>query len=67
MVVEFYYHPQSPPCCLVWMVIKELDISHKAILVDMMKMEHREDAYKKINPKMQLPTVRDGDLTLTER
>lgn len=67
MTIEFYYHQQSPPSCVVWMVLKELGIDYKGTVVDLLADEQKGDVFAKINPRKQVPVVKDGEVTLTER
>lgn len=67
MAVEFYYHRQSPPSCLVWMTLKELGIDYKGNHIDLIKGEQKSEAYTKINPAQQVPAIKDGDFLLAER
>ncbi|XP_077975557.1 glutathione S-transferase 1-like [Styela clava] len=66
MVIEFYYHPLSPPSHVVWMLLKELDIPHKANLVDLLTEDNKKEAYTAINKYKVVPAIIDGDLTLSE-
>lgn len=66
MVIEFYYHPQSPPSCVVWMVLNELGLEYKAIVIDFFKDEQKGEAYAKVNPRKQVPAIKDGDMILAE-
>lgn len=34
--------------------------------MDVFKAEHKKDWYKKINPKLQLPAIKDGDFCMNE-
>lgn len=47
-------------------VLQELNVPFEAITVDMMKGEHQQPAFLKINPAGKLPALVDGDLVLTE-
>lgn len=67
MVVEFYYNQHSPPSCLVWMVLNELGIEYKPVVIDFFKEEQKGEDYSKINPHMQVPAIKDGNMILTER
>ncbi|XP_039256147.2 glutathione S-transferase 1-like [Styela clava] len=66
MVIEFYYHPLSPPSQVVWMVLKELNIPHKENLVDLLSEDNNKEAYTAINKYKVVPAIIDGDLTLSE-
>ncbi len=46
--------------------LQELDIPFEAITVNMLKGEHLQPAFLKINPAGKLPALVDGDLVLTE-
>ena len=47
-------------------VLQELNVPFEAITVDMMKGEHQQPAFLKINPAGKLPALVDGNLVLTE-
>ncbi len=47
-------------------VLQELDVPFEAITVNMMKGEHQQPAFLKVNPAGKLPALVDGDLVLTE-
>lgn len=46
--------------------LQELNVPFEAVTVNMMKGEHRQPAFLKINPAGKLPALVDGDLVLTE-
>ncbi|MEN3974438.1 glutathione S-transferase family protein [Emcibacter sp. SYSU 3D8] len=46
--------------------LQELGVPFEAVVVNMMKGEHRAPAYLKINRAGKLPALVDGDLVLTE-
>ena len=46
--------------------LQELDIPFEAITVNMMKGEHLQPAFLKVNPAGKLPALVDGDVVLTE-
>jgi glutathione S-transferase len=46
--------------------LQELGVPFEAVTVDMLKGEHQQPAFLKINPAGKLPVLVDGDLVLTE-
>ncbi|XP_077975739.1 glutathione S-transferase 1-1-like [Styela clava] len=66
MSLKFYYHPTSFPSQVVWMVLRELGIPHKANVVDLLTGAQKEESYSAINKYKVLPTIVDGAFTLSE-
>ena len=46
--------------------LQELRVDFEAIPVDLMKGEHRQPAYLKVNPAGKIPALVDGDFVVTE-
>jgi len=65
MAIDLYYMPMSAPCRSVIMVAKELNITLNLKVVDLMKGEHLEEAYVKINPQHCIPTIVDTETNFT--
>ncbi len=66
MTVKLYMHPVSTASRPVWLYCAENKLPVTNEIVDLMKGEHLADAYKKINPSGQVPTLVDGNFVLTE-
>lgn len=67
MGIELYYHPQSPPSGSLRMLLKELGLEFKEHMIDFFTGQHKSDEFKKINPHMQVPVLKDGDTMFYER
>jgi len=62
----FYYFPFSAPCRAVMMTAKSINLQLDMKKVDLMKGEHKEPEFLKINPDHTVPTLVDGSLRLWE-
>ncbi|MBT7449654.1 MAG: glutathione S-transferase, partial [Rhodospirillaceae bacterium] len=49
----------------LWM-LEELGLEYEHVSLDWAKQENRSAAYLKINPAGKVPTLEDGDATLSE-
>lgn len=63
--MKHYCHPMSRAATTIWM-LRELDVPHEEIIIDMAAGEHRTPEYRAINPMGKVPTLVDGDATVTE-
>ncbi|GJP53362.1 hypothetical protein CLOM_g12519 [Closterium sp. NIES-68] len=61
-----YLHPASQPCRAVSIFLKLNDIEYEERIVNLMKGEHRQPAYKEINPHSLVPAMDDGGFKLNE-
>jgi len=66
MVVQFYWHPASPPSRAAYMTLRALGIKHEVHLVDLLKGAQKDPEYLKVNPMGKVPAIIDGDLRLSE-
>ncbi|XP_052757501.1 glutathione S-transferase 1 [Galleria mellonella] len=61
-----YFLPGSPPARAVMMLADiiglELDIKE----IDFLKLEHKSEAFLKLNPMGTIPTLQDGDFVISE-
>ncbi len=64
--MKFYNADFSPNTLRVRAVANELDIELDIIDIDLMKGEHKTEAYLAINPNGKVPTMVDGDFVLWE-
>lgn len=65
--IILYSFPLSPPCRAVIMTAKAANIPLELRNIDLLKGEHKEPAFLKINPAHTVPTlVVEGTLTLWE-
>jgi glutathione S-transferase len=64
--MKLYMHPVSTVCRPVRLLVAEYDIPMEEEVVDLMTGAHHGEKYVALNPNRQVPTLVDGDLTLTE-
>ena len=64
--MKLYMHPVSTTSRPVMQFIADNDIAADMQVVDILKGEHYEPAYSKINPNDLIPMLEDGDFRLTE-
>lgn len=67
MSLTLFYHPNSPPCRVVWSFLLENHIQCKLELVNLFQNEQMDEAYKAINPAHTVPTLVDNRFILYER
>lgn len=63
--MKHYYNPMSRGVTTDWM-LKELDVAHEQIIVDIAAGENNAAEYKNINPMAKVPTLVDGETVVTE-
>ena len=61
-----YMHVLSPFSAYVVAVANHLKIQHTQVQIDLAKNEHKAEWYLKINPKGQIPAIKDGDYCLAD-
>jgi glutathione S-transferase len=64
--MKLYMHPVSNASRPVRLYIAEKKIECEEVLIDLMKGEHVQEPYAKLNPSKLVPMLEDGDLRLTE-
>jgi glutathione S-transferase len=64
-MITLYHHPFSRAAGLVW-ALEELGQPYQLEFVDIMKGAHKAPEFLKLNPMGKLPTLRDGELVVTE-
>ena len=64
--MKLYTHPQSTFARRVRMQLLEKGVSLEEVSVDMVKREHKGEAYRALNPYGRVPTLVDGDFVLYE-
>ena len=64
--MRHYLDPGSGSCRRVSAVAHYLSIELEEVFVDLLQGAHRTPDYMKLNPGGMVPTLIDGDLTLTE-
>ena len=63
--LHFYYNPQSRAAIVHWM-LEELGVPYQTHLLRFDKGEHKSPEFLAINPMGKVPTVRHGDVVVTE-
>lgn len=63
--MKHYFNPMSRAVTTDWM-LKELDVRHEQIVIDISTGENNSPEYRKINPMGKLPALVDGETVVTE-
>lgn len=63
--MKHYYHPMSRSVVTDWM-LKELEVGHEQVVVDLSSGENRTTEFLKINPMGKLPVLEDNGEVVTE-
>jgi glutathione S-transferase len=63
--MKHYFNPMSRGVTTDWM-LKELDVPHEQIIVDIAAGENKSPAFRKINPMQKLPVLVDEKIVITE-
>lgn len=63
--VKHYFNPMSRAVTTDWM-LRELDVPHEQIIVDISAGENKSPEYLRINPMGKVPALVDGDTVVTE-
>lgn len=66
MTIDFYYTPGSAPCRSVLLTAKALGVNLNLKELDLMKGEHLQADFVKINPQHNVPTLVDNGFALNE-
>lgn len=66
MALTLYMNPVSTACRPVMLFIAEKALPVTERVLDMMKGEHKGEAFLAINPNGQVPALEDGDFRMTE-
>ncbi len=64
--MKLYMHPVSTVCRPIRLLCAENGIALEEEFVDLMTGAHLQSSFAAVNPSQQVPTLVDGDLTLTE-
>src|SRR5580698_9631516 len=64
--MKLYYHPASTTSRSVQMFALDQGIALDYEIVDLFKGAQQSPEYKRVNPSSMVPTLVDGDFTLTE-
>jgi len=66
MTIDFYYVPGSAPCRAVLLAAKAVGVELNLKHLDLMKGEHMNPDFIKINPQHTVPTIDDNGFALWE-
>lgn len=66
MPIDYYYHPISAPCRSVLLLAKAIGVDLNLIFLDLMKGEHLNPEFTKLNPQHLVPTINDDGFVLWE-
>lgn len=64
--LTLYFTPGSPPARAVLLLLRYLEIDVEVKSLDFSKKEQLSEAFLKLNPLHEVPTLVDGDFVLTE-
>jgi glutathione S-transferase len=64
--MKLHMHPVSSTSRPVMLLIAVADIPVESVLVDLMKGEHHNPAFVKLNPSREVPVLEDGDFVMAE-
>jgi glutathione S-transferase len=63
--LRFYYNPQSRAATVHWM-LEELGVPYEMHVLRFDKAEHKTPEFLAINPMGKVPTIKHGDVVVTE-
>ncbi len=63
--MKHYFNPMSRGVTTDWM-LREMDVPHEQIIVDIAAGDNKSAEYRKINPMQKLPALVDGNTIVTE-
>jgi glutathione S-transferase len=63
---ELYFISGSPPCWTVMLALEVKRLAYRPMRLDNAKREQKSTTYLAINPRGQVPTLIDGDVTVSE-
>ncbi len=64
--LTLYWDPVSQPARAVKTLLLAGNVPHKDVVVSLLKRENKGEEYLKVNPKGQVPYIRDGEFGLAE-
>ncbi|MFO1250971.1 MAG: glutathione S-transferase N-terminal domain-containing protein [Inhella sp.] len=62
-MIQLHFSPSSAAMAPHFL-LRELDLPHELVRVDVAGGEHRREPYLKLNPNGQIPVLVDGDLVI---
>lgn len=64
-MLKLYGSPPTRALRVLWL-LNELGLEYETMPLDMLKGEHKTDAFRALNPAAKVPMLVDGDVVLTE-
>ncbi len=64
-MLKLYGAPPTRALRVLWL-LNELGLKYEMMPLDMLKGEHKTDAFRALNPAAKVPVLVDGDVVLTE-
>lgn len=66
MTMTLYDFPRSGHAHRIRLFLSIIGETYETVLIDMLKGEHKDSEYRKLNPLGQVPTFVDGDTVITD-
>jgi len=66
MALTLYDTPVSGHSHRVRLFLSLLDLEHDTVIIDMQNNDHKEPAYLELSPLGQVPTLKDGEVVITD-
>jgi glutathione S-transferase len=63
--VILYYSPRTR-AFPVWRALQELGSRYELEIIDLKQGDQRKDEYRRLNPTMKVPALRDDEVVVTE-
>ncbi|HEY2988267.1 MAG TPA: glutathione S-transferase family protein [Candidatus Binatia bacterium] len=66
MAIELYWGSGSPFAWRVMLTLEVKGLAYESKLLEFSKGEHKTPAYRRLNPRGKVPTLKDGDFVIYE-
>ncbi len=64
-MMQLYWAPRTRSLRALWM-LEEAGVPYESIRLDLVSGEHRQPAFRAVNPMAKVPALRDGDICVAE-
>lgn len=64
--MKLYYHPVSVTSRALWLFIEDSQVDVELEVIDLLKGEHHQEPFVKLNPNRLVPVLEDDGFVLTE-